>query len=241
MTQNAEQHHLVKSIILQCCQPFEKFLCIDRSFSGLDSNTHLAVVAGSFIWQLQVGYTKCTARWASVKSFVGSGSCKNSPIAAEEESSWPELHNKFILLMVFNLVAGMVETFDNIFLAEKFKSLAVPSVCGNDSFWNSNRADLWELLCFLLAQLGLPVAHTAELPAWSFGWRCQDRAPNRTSPSLLCFHPAILDPFEKPAVSRSHWWLLETKPWLSYISKTILISSPVGSFAISLLFFRISC
>lgn len=69
-----------------------------------------------------------------MKSFVGSRSCKNSLIAAEEESSWPELHNKFILLMVFNLVAGMVETCDNTFLAEKFKSLAVPSVCGNDSF-----------------------------------------------------------------------------------------------------------
>lgn len=101
-------------------------------------------------WELHLAASgwvhKMHSTWASVKSFVGSGSCKNSPIAAEEEFSWPELHNKFILLMVFNLVAGMVETFDNIFLAEKFKSLAVPSVCGNDSFWNSNRADLWELL-----------------------------------------------------------------------------------------------
>lgn len=47
-----------------------------------------------------------------MKNFVGSGLNKNSAIATEKESSWPELHNKFILFMVFNLVAGMVETCD---------------------------------------------------------------------------------------------------------------------------------
>jgi len=66
------------------------------------------------IWQFQAGYRKCTAhdRQTWVKNFVGSGSCKDSEIAAEKDSSWPELHNKFILFMVFNLMAGVVETCD---------------------------------------------------------------------------------------------------------------------------------
>lgn len=68
-----------------------------------------------------------------MKSLVGSRSCKNSAIVAEEESSWPELHKEFILLMVLNLVVGMVKTRDKTFLAEKFKFIVVPSVCGNES------------------------------------------------------------------------------------------------------------
>lgn len=184
MTQNADQCHLLKSINLQCCQSFEKFLCINRTFSVLGSNTRLAVVAGRFLWQLQVGYTKCTAHdlWASVKNSVGSRSCKNSARAAEEEPSWPELHNKFILFMVFNLVAGMVETCDKTFLDEIFKFIVIPSVCGNVSFWNCNEPAHWKLLVSCWLSFGLAVAHGGSMTLlWSqpgsFAWRCQDRAP----------------------------------------------------------------
>lgn len=148
--------------------------------------------------------------------------------------------------MVLNLVVGKVKTRDKTFLAEKFKFIVVPSVCGNESSWNSAKADLWELLvcCWLSwAWQGHReiLSDIAVIPAGSCGWTGLPGAQQHL-PKLLWASSAFTLPFlmllkSQECPEATGGGLLETKPWLSYISKTILISSPVGSFAISVFCF----
>lgn len=183
MTQNADQCHLLKSINLQCCQSFEKFCVLTELFLFWAPTPALQLWLGDSSGSCRLGTQNAqhTIREHWWKT-VGSRSCKNSARAAEEEPSWPELHNKFILFMVFNLVAGMVETCDKTFLDEIFKFIVTPSVCGNVSFWNCNKPAHWKLLISCWLSFGLAVAHGGSTTLlWSqpgsFGWRCQDRAP----------------------------------------------------------------
>lgn len=244
MTQNADQCHLLKSINLQCCQSFGKFLCTNRTTSVLGSNTHLAVAAGRFI-----------------------GSCRLGTQNAQDmirEHWWKILlapgHVRILQELQRKNPAGQNCTTNSFFLWfliwwQEWWRLVTKH------FWMKNPNSLWsqvfvemypfeivinhplETARFLLAQLWLgsgtqSLHDIAVIPAWQLWLELPGQGsllPSRTSQrlSLLCFHPAMLGPFGKPGVSRSHWWLLETKLCLSYISKTIVISSPVGSFAIS--------
>lgn len=244
MTQNADQCHLLKSINLQCCQSFEKFCVLTELFLFWAPTPTLQLWLGDSSGSCRLGTQNAQHmirehRW---KTLLTPGHVR---ILQELQRKNP---------------AGQNCTTNSFFLWfliwwQEWWRLVTKH------FWMKYSNSLWpqvfvEMYPFETV-INQPIGNCSFPAGSALAWQWHTEAPwHCCDPSLAASAGGVrtglpgsqqdLPKTEPPLLSPCHTWsfwkarcvqeplvTLRNKLWLSYISKTIVISSPVGSFAIS--------